>query len=292
MKNELRAYFGLKSVRGWEQYGSVGYVYWKLRGLSTEQIWDKLQEEYEKRKEVSAKRIQRAFRKRALRAKSVTTRSFKDIGVFDNYMFDVSETEEGDILAELRQMMFMSVPTVAGALYGFELFGNGTKRHVPPQKTKAEAVKAVQRELRNLTLNYLEWQINDVAIRVIKPDASVGKGGRSFIQASKAWVIVSPNTNANCAFSACVLSINRDTYRWLLEKGERRLIERSADLKRYVNPSNKKRTHVDDLQDIADYKKTEIVLYNNVFHKIRRFEPSGEIGKKDIQKLNRRPIEI
>ena len=55
----------------------------------------------------------------------------------------------------------------------------GTKRHVPPQKTKAEAVKAVQRELRNLTMNYLEWQINDVAIRVIKPDASVGKGGRS-----------------------------------------------------------------------------------------------------------------
>jgi len=247
MKNELRAYFGLKSIRGWEQYGGVGYVYWKLRGLHTEQIWDKLQEEYEKRKEVSARRIQRAFRKRALRAKSVTTRSFKDIGVFDDYMFDVSETEEDDILAELRQMMFMSVPTVAGALYGFELFGNGTKRHVPPQKTKAEAVKAVQRELRNLTLNYLEWQINDVAIRVIKPDASVGKGGRSFIQASKAWVIVSPNTNANCAFSACVLSINRDTYRWLLEKGERRLVERSADLKRYVNPSNKKRTHVDDL---------------------------------------------
>ena len=76
--------------------------------------------------------------------------------MFDDYMFDVSETEEDDILAELRQMLFMSVPTVAGA-YGFELFGNGTKRHVPPQKTKAEAVKPVQRELRNLTLNCLEW---------------------------------------------------------------------------------------------------------------------------------------
>ena len=151
MKNELRAYFGLKSIRSWEQYGG-----WKLRGLHTEQIWDKLQEEFEKRKEVSARRIQRAFRKRALRAKSVSTRSFKDIGVFDDYMFDVSETEEDDILAELRQMVFMSVPLVAGALYGFELFGNGTKRHVPPQKTKAEAVKALQRELRNLTLNYLE----------------------------------------------------------------------------------------------------------------------------------------
>ena len=49
---------------------------------------------------------------------------------------------------------------------------------------------------------------------------------------------------------------------------------------------------MDDLQDIADYKKTEIVLYNNVFHKIRMFEPSGEIGKKDSRKLNRRPIEI
>jgi len=99
----------------------------------------------------------------------------------------------------------MRVPTVAWALYGFELFGNGTKRHVPPQKTKVEAVKALQRELRNLTLNYLEWQIKEVAVRVIKPDASVGKGGRSFIQASTAWVIVSPNTNANCVFSACLV---------------------------------------------------------------------------------------
>jgi hypothetical protein len=80
--------------------------------------------------------------------------------------------------------------------------------------------------------------------------------------------------------------------RWLLEKGERRLTERSTDLKRYVNPSNKKRTHVDDLQDIADNKKTEIVLYNNVFHKIRRFVPSGEMGVKASRKLNRRPIEI
>ena len=190
------------------------------------------------------------------------TASEMRVGVFDDYMFDVSETEEDDILAELRQMLFMSVPLVAGALYGFELFGNGTKRHVPPQKTKAEAVKALQRELRNLTLNYLEWGINDVAIRVIKPDVSVGKGGRSFIQASKTWVIVSPNTKTNCVFSACELSINRDKYKWLLEKGEKRLVQRSADLKHRVNPSNKKRTHMDDLQDIADYKKTEIVLYN------------------------------
>jgi hypothetical protein len=44
--------------------------------------------------------------------------------------------------------------------------------------------------------------------------------------------------------------------------------------------------------DIADYKKTEIVLYNNVFHKIRVFEPSGEVGKKASRKLNRRPVEI
>ena len=45
--------------------------------------------------------------------------------MFDDYMFDVSETKEDDILDELRQMLFMSVPTVAGALYGFELFGRG-----------------------------------------------------------------------------------------------------------------------------------------------------------------------
>jgi len=44
MKNELRAYFGLKSIRGWEQNGG-----WKLRGLNTEHIWDKLREEYEKK---------------------------------------------------------------------------------------------------------------------------------------------------------------------------------------------------------------------------------------------------
>ena len=105
-------------------------------------------------------------------------------------------------------------------------------------------------------------------------------------------MFVSPNTTTNCAFSACEISINRDKYKWLLEKGEKRLVQRSADLKHRVNPSNKKRTHMDDLQDIADYKKTEIVLYNNVFHKIRRFVPSGEVGKKASRKLNRRPIEI
>jgi hypothetical protein len=47
----------------------------------------------------------------------------------------------------------------------------------------------------------------------------------------------------------------------LLEKDERLLVERSVDFRRSVNPSNEKRTHVDDLQDIAVYKKTEIV-YN------------------------------
>ena len=99
-----------------------------------EQIWNKLQEEYEKKG--SFRETHSTFHKRVLRAKSVTTRSFEDIGAFDDYMFDVSQTEEDDILAELRQMLFMSVPLVAGALYGFELFGNGTKRHVPPQKTK------------------------------------------------------------------------------------------------------------------------------------------------------------
>ena len=59
------------------------------------------------------------------------------------------------------------------------------QKDTSPQKTKAEAVKALQRELRNLTLNYLEWQINEVAIRCIKPDESVGKGGRSFVQAKR-----------------------------------------------------------------------------------------------------------
>jgi len=106
---------------------------------------------------------------------------------------------------------------------------------VPPQATKDEAVKALQWELRHLTLNYLVWTINPVAIRVIKPDASVGKGGRSFIQASKVWVIVSPKTKTNCAFSACELSINRDKYKWLLEKGEKRLVQRSADVKHRLN---------------------------------------------------------
>ena len=46
------------------------------------------------------------------------------------------------------------------------------------------------------------------------------------------------------------------------------------------------------LQDIADYKKAEIVLYNNVFAEIRRFKPSSEIGKKPSRKLSRPPIEI
>ena len=64
--------------------------------------------------------------------------------------------------------------------YGFELLVLGQKDTCLLKK-QSRGQEGAQRELRNLTLNYLEWGINDVAIRVIKPDVSVGKrGGVSF----------------------------------------------------------------------------------------------------------------
>jgi hypothetical protein len=70
------------------------------------------------------------------------------------------------------------------------------------------------------------------------------------------------------------------------------LTQRASDRKRRVMPEHKAYANDDDLQMIADYKKVPIVLYNNVYEKIKVFEPSGEINKRSHRMLKKDALEL
>ena len=57
------------------------------------------------------------------------------------------------------------------------------------------------------------------------------------------------------------------------------LPEKARTLKARVNPIHKLFANDADLQLVANYKKTQIKKYNNVFELIRVFEPEGERDK-------------
>merc|ERR1711934_803207 len=59
-----------------------------------------------------------------------------------------------------------------------------------------------------------------------------------------------------------------------------------------VKPEHKAYANGDDLQLIADYKKTPIVLYNNVYEKVKVFEPSGEVNKRSDRLLKKDALNI
>ena len=63
------------------------------------------------------------------------------------------------------------------------------------------------------------------------------------------------------------------------------LTKQASDLKYRVKPEHKAYANDDDLQLIADYKKTPIVLYNNVYEKM-------DVVYTPARNLNRERIEI
>ena len=56
-------------------------------------------------------------------------------------------------------------------------------------------------------------------------------------------------------------------------------------LKYRENPEHKAYANDEDLQLIANYKKVPIVLYNNVYEKVKVFEPCGEINQRSDRML-------
>ena len=110
------------------------------------------------------------------------------------------------------------------------------------------------------------------------------------ITANKIWKIISSNSTTNCMYSAAVLSINKRNHQAIsTETGG--VSGRSKDLKRRIDPTNKAYSDDVDMQELATYKKSKVVLYNNLFEKVKTFFPV--MGKVHASRVVKRDdIEI
>ena len=72
---------------------------------------------------------------------------------------------------------------------------------------------------------------------------------------------------------------------------QRGVSEHAKDLKRRIKPTHKSYSTDDELQQLATYKKTKVILYNNIFERIKTFEPVLK-QERDSRKVKRDPLEI
>ena len=289
LKADVRKYFGFKNIKSWEGY---------TKTLPLEKKWDDAIEEYrgkEERREQSARRIQESWREKSvLKPTEVVTDTSRAGDVFRDYLFDLTETEEAGMLREIRRALRFVPKSETTAYYSIVAFGGNSWRvfSTPHYTTKQQAYEVFEQRLAEHLIKYeMNAVVHDISIKVIEPNKRNGSGGRSYIQASKVWKIISPRAERNCAYKSVVLCLAKKDHEKLLEQPVL-LTQRASDLKRRVKPEHKAYANDDDLQMIADYKKVPIVLYNNVYEKIKVFEPSGEINKRSHRMLKKDALEL
>jgi hypothetical protein len=123
-----------------------------------------------------------------------------------------------------------------------------------------------------------------------------GQGGvsRSIADAEKTWKEVSINTEYNCLYTAVCMSKNKHRYKELMENHEL-LLNQSKKLKfklkgRFeINPKHTMSNDI-EIQMCSDYLKTPIIVYNNLYMKVREFQPK-ELPK-DKRTSAREALEI
>ena len=289
LKADVRKYFGFKNIKSWEGY---------TKTLPLEKNWDDAIEEYrgkQESREQSARRIQESWREKSvLKPTEVVTDTSRAGDVFRDYLFDLTETEEAGMLREIRRALRFVPKSETTAYYSIVAFGGNSWRvfSTPHYTTKQQAYEVFEQRLAEHLIKYeMNAVVHDISIKVIEPNKMNGSGGRSYIQASKVWKIISPRAERNCAYKAVVLCLAKKDHEKLLEQPVL-LTQRASDLKRRVKPEHKAYANDDDLQMIADYKKVPIVLYNNVYEKIKVFEPSGEINKRSHRMLKKDALEL
>ena len=86
-----------------------------------------------------------------------------------------------------------------------------------------------------------------------------GGAGRSIANANSTWKEISPSTRLNCLYTS-----------YLIAEGSpaKKLAVASAKLKKLVNPSNRQWSDESTVQELSDYKKRDIIIYNNIYCKL------------------------
>jgi len=291
LKADVRKYFDFKRLTKW-----IGYRSYQKDGYGVEEIWNKAIEHYEEQIEV-AKKLQRIYRSNSvLTPTEMVNIPSRHGDKIKDYRFDLSETDEAGILREVRRALRFNFPkSESGTALYYKIVAvgsTGSGFEVPAYPSKELAYDMFAKKLGEELIKYeVNGFVDYFVIKTVEPNKMNGSGGRSYIQADKIWKIYSPNAERNCAYKAVALCLNKKDQKILIDQPVL-LTQRASDLKRRVKPKHKGYANDVDLQLIANYKKVPIVLYNNVYEKIKVFEPSGEINKNSGRMLKRDAVEL
>lgn len=104
---------------------------------------------------------------------------------------------------------------------------------------------------------------------------------RSIKQAHEKWHVFDPvDARTNCMFQSIAVCRNWKSNPALL-KDLSKLSQSGMSLKKYVKPTQKNGGDESTLQEICNYTKVPIKLYNNIFEEVKHFEPSEYNYRKD-----------
>lgn len=128
------------------------------------------------------------------------------------------------------------------------------------------------------------FEVSEIIVGVFIPPANImgASNSRSIEQANNKWHIVNPKSRFNCVFQSVAVCRNFWTNRQLLEKTDeasKKRIRAGKNLKQNVKPSNDNFADNKTIQEICDWTRYPIKLYNNIFELIKEFKPKNPLAR-------------
>lgn len=127
------------------------------------------------------------------------------------------------------------------------------------------------------------FKIEEIIIYIFEPVAPIfGHSTRTIAQATKTWYMVSPKTKFNCLFQSLAVCKNFVHNKKLLEitnDGHQARVNSGKKLKIKVKPTKDNYADYKSIQEACDWLRYPIILYNNVYEKVKTFQPKNPLKR-------------
>jgi hypothetical protein len=169
------------------------------------------------------------------------------------------------------------------------LYGKNNYFSVAYNSDFNEALKNIKSKLESLINEYADFTfiVDELIISFLKPDMSyIGSSDIKInknleILGNKEFRIINTFSYSNCLYHAFILCENTSKLSYFMNNTES-LINTSKQLKKRLNPTNKMLSTFETIQELADYKKRVINIYDSVLKLTKTFKPSKDNKKSPI----------
>ena len=225
------------------------------------------------KQQISSSRIVRQARTKILTMNPVSTRTTQTGNMYQRFNIG-GFTNKREFLLNVEKYR----PYFMGQKINFEVgINDGSKRNTGSFKYFNQAVRDFDDFVAGWEENYegeVSVVFNNVSLVSITPNTSmIGMGAaRSHQQANNKWFIYSPKSRENCLYHSIQVCKNPKCISKYISNNTS-LVDDSKKLKRRVNPSNKMFGDDRVLQEVTNFLKTDIIVYDNLYREHKVFKP-------------------